>query len=214
MFSFATGVEIITTRLILLKCEGAWRKWRFWSGGYFSLFSISSQFHGFIYFLLSGGACKSLASCPSGISLEPALCLGMSTLKCRAFTPPLCNDIFEFNVKHRVIYSIHFDKAIKKEAVSTGAQVPQPAQDLFSAPLFSSLKPLKCPENRQTRKGHHSSLLSFFTADRNLITATAGFITLLQQTLLLPLNKNSVTETDIGWMEPKDLNSAVKRVGQ
>lgn len=41
---------------VTVKLYGGWRRWRSWSGGYFSLFSIPSQFHGLICFLLSGGA--------------------------------------------------------------------------------------------------------------------------------------------------------------
>lgn len=101
-----------------VKLYVGWRKWRSWSGGYFRLLSIPSQFHGHICFLLSGGACEHLPPCPSVISLDsPMLRLWMLTLKCRAFTTLLHRNVFEFHVQHTVIYSIHFHEAIKRSGV-------------------------------------------------------------------------------------------------
>lgn len=125
-----------------------------------------------------------------GISFDlPTFGLWMLTLKCSAFTTALHKNTFAFHVEHTVIYSIHFHEAVKRTGVHW-LSMPQPGQDLISASLFSDLrvavKPLKCPENKQTRKGHQPQCcLSLQLIEINC-QATSGFITLLQQTLLSP----------------------------
>lgn len=75
--------------------------------------------------------------------------------------------------------------------------MPQPGQDLISAPLFSdprvAVKPLKCPENKQTSKGHQPQRrLSLQLIEINC-RATSGFITLLRQTLFITVSRICVT---------------------